>query len=1068
MSYSTTRYSALLIPDHRISESTRWAAHSTITQAGPLPGVPEPQQATAAVLKASGSQSSGATLDVIAVRGGFAGPDSARFAWKQTADSAYRGWDLPYIPHGWEAVAYTSAANSYLDPHALTLADGTILVAFGTISGSTVSISVGGRNATTGAAITPVVVYTGTHTATQVARGPCLVLLPSGRVLLYHWIAGATDYSFQVRMHYSDDDGATWTMGAARCLAASLDGASGDALPRLRAAYHEMLGQMLLVAHVVDVSTTYDDRVFQWASSDGGASFTLVASHTGNTANTNSGGYVECAYAAGGLVMFYALKSSDACACIQLGSAYTDFTTEPSVNPFTDDIAVQSGGIFTYGDLAVCVDDRGWLWALYNEPTTRHGRGSFSSDGGVTWTTLNSEADDHAWLHHHDAATYAANYSACWQRGRIVVMHNFAASPGTNDPSLCALYLGGYTTIPMPTQVNAAAVMRSQIGVALSWVPMDNPAATAWSATGTSSTEALTGGYLDLGTTANSKYYGNANLDYTTGTIVRASWSHTSGTISQVRILSDDGATASYALEVSLSTTAITMTDVVGAATVATAASTTGVRYDVLIALLGSHATVWWRTFSTMEDVEWTLLGTTTTLTSGGGGSTNAVRFGIITSSTSRSRWYEVHATAYASATAGIHLADVPSSPTFLHGFPMSADRYAYVDDGVTLAMQDGPAAAGDEWDVATRYQYPIRNLLLTESGARRQWRSTSLTEVIAAYQVDTLADADGLGDMYGVFLLGANVQRIKVEARIATVWTTLGGGGYQSMTWQSLTYTRAGNSVELTAYPSGPVWIEEDELVGQVFGFDATDAAIITRNTAGLISTTASTVKRPRLFFSTLDGTEPSSGSDGRIHLASSLAYYSLAGVQFDGLRVSLSKGTGSHPDMPEGYFRGKILIGHMVPLGWRYDNGRQITHGPNVEVFEAPDRSIRTRSRGPHQREWALSWDSTDTLPLEAGTDDYVVASAASNAEPVSMRHDTPLWLPSLLRHLDGPSTPLVYIPTLRAVSASGDSTVRLPRHLAPAVVRIVGNVRTTHVMGDEETGMVVRSSITLREDV
>ena len=64
-------FRGLLIPDDRFKAEEISTADGTFTQAGPRPGVPDPQDNTDMVLHSSGDQSVAQDLQILALKGGF-------------------------------------------------------------------------------------------------------------------------------------------------------------------------------------------------------------------------------------------------------------------------------------------------------------------------------------------------------------------------------------------------------------------------------------------------------------------------------------------------------------------------------------------------------------------------------------------------------------------------------------------------------------------------------------------------------------------------------------------------------------------------------------------------------------------------------------------------------------------------------------------------------------------------------------------------------------------------------------------------------------------------------------
>jgi hypothetical protein len=178
---SRDHYQGLLIEDSRISI---WDAQTTATEAGPKPGVPEPQNQTGMTLQASGSQSANKDLRIRTQRGGFSEPDGAGFCWKNNADTLWRGRDVPGIITHYDVLKwsdFTVPRKWYIQPHAITLEDESILCAFYERDDSEAlpfSVTVGKRS---GGAWTYVRVNTTATqpTADEAEFHPCLCLLPS-------------------------------------------------------------------------------------------------------------------------------------------------------------------------------------------------------------------------------------------------------------------------------------------------------------------------------------------------------------------------------------------------------------------------------------------------------------------------------------------------------------------------------------------------------------------------------------------------------------------------------------------------------------------------------------------------------------------------------------------------------------------------------------------------------------------------------------------------------------------------------------------------------------------------
>jgi len=189
-----TQYQGLALPDTRASV---WAAESSYTQAGPTPGIPVADNSTNMVLQSSGTQSASKSLDIRSSKGGLVtGDEGARYIWKNTTDSSssYRGWDAPSVLTSFESVRWTDASGVLkytTEPDAVTLANQVVLVAYASRDTSRSSGEYGVEvsiRATAGTWSNVTVFATSFATPANQLRSPCLVVLPSGRVLCLFWI----------------------------------------------------------------------------------------------------------------------------------------------------------------------------------------------------------------------------------------------------------------------------------------------------------------------------------------------------------------------------------------------------------------------------------------------------------------------------------------------------------------------------------------------------------------------------------------------------------------------------------------------------------------------------------------------------------------------------------------------------------------------------------------------------------------------------------------------------------------------------------------------------------------
>ena len=217
--YIPTALRGLLLHDARICEANRI---TTTSSAGPSYGTAAPdgtprarvETYTGAADAAGGTAGSGyGERWIESTRAGTAlpGQGAAQIAWSETDGGTQRGWMPPKIVTGFSWFAYESATLPYAQPHAITLQDGSLLVAYvRETSGASTNIRCK-RTAPESTVSSEVLISDDLYLQYSLAThdmGPALVQLPDGRVLCF-FLTTRNAYQMQVAM--SDDNGSTWT-----------------------------------------------------------------------------------------------------------------------------------------------------------------------------------------------------------------------------------------------------------------------------------------------------------------------------------------------------------------------------------------------------------------------------------------------------------------------------------------------------------------------------------------------------------------------------------------------------------------------------------------------------------------------------------------------------------------------------------------------------------------------------------------------------------------------------------------------------------------------------------------
>lgn len=1082
------------------SGGTRLAALPT---GGNLPGVPEPAQDTEMVLQASGSQSRNQELRIQTQTGGFADRLGASFVWKYNGDPAtgWRGWDAPTLLTGWEPVEW-SDADEWRYPHAVTLTDDTVVMVLQKgAAGGSVYLYTYTRDPEDGSFTSSLLISLGTQNQDS---QPCLCVLPSGRVLLYTWVEDTDAESSNVRMYFSDDDGGTWSLGSYAVLPESVStvsGATGYDTGRLRAAYKD--GQVLLVASITSNDTTEQcqDVLVQFASSDLGSNFVEVDRTDKEVAPTQGGNYQDLVVVDGYFILTYLDLTSASPVSVRLASAYTSFVA--SGEAIEADAGTEAWGTldgsskyFTAGDLACWRDEAGHVYLTGRQPTVGQQWVVLRSiDAGQTWEKLarsSMTGGAGKWWDASDTSTYPSGACAVWQRARALIIHGHASNPSTYSQSISISYLGGYSTVTMPSY-EAIRDQRLQVTWSTTYLPFDLPSDVGWTKTTTGApTEDLSAGQLvtTVTTTQAISYAQTPSGTVDHGIIATVIVAVPSGRADfRVRL---GNATHGYEVEVRITDTTVSAYDVValGGTIIGSAATYAGSAVQVLVAMIGDQVTVWYRVYSATHDRVWVEVAQTAVLTDDAGATftTNRVRFGTATggAATRTHTWRMVaFVTDEASATnyVGTNIFN-QENPGELFGRPYASEPL-YVDDGVLVKAVDGPTVRGDQWDINTRYTYDPSHLLPQVTPSRRRvWRSAPITELNAstawihlAWRLDT--DGDGsylsedsllLNDLIALYLDGAKCADLRIGLWYDGAWHEVATTSIEQF---------AGNRVGNVLRPAGSSatggkW-RVDEAAGCGIGFyDAGYTAAawtgsITSNTEGITNPDSATARRARFLLADPDSassTSPYVGIWPSRHLI--IIHPSGYDSAIRGVRVRIPvTSAAGYPGRPaSGFYEiAKVCFGpvHVPGQDWSWD--RAITTSPNVETSTAADGSRRTRVLGPTTRTIEVNWaDGIDMSgQRSAANPDYLKGSANTSAEPVAFAYDVPEKLGDLVSHLDGSDRIVCYIPRIEydsSSTSSGDYDQDYADRARGVIYgRITSPVRIEQVLGEDYESEIYR---------
>ena len=457
------------------------------------------------------------------------------------------------------------------------------------------------------------------------------------------------------------------------------------------------------------------------------------------------------------------------------------------------------------------------------------------------------------------------------------------------------------------------------------------------------------------------------------------------------------------------------------------------------------------------------------------------------------SRWYYVQAGAHNDATGPV--CAVPHTNDWI-GFTSPQDlgpRFysgsaLYVSDGVKLKAKDGPSAKGDTWKIQTRYDFGIENVHHEISASpARVWRSTgTAAEAQIRWDVDANAAAYTPGAALAVYLGNVNFRQCVLQGYDQSgAWVDLA----TIDTRQQVHFLRKGNTV--SADTSGtthrsPHFHTYNSLAGSRFVFNPAassanpDPFPILSNTEGVFSNTATAAAVSKSPILRLDGDVSSMPANGvgEIWYKDVLTVvHVLAANSYQRFRIKIPTtiaGGSTLNGTYEGYWQiGTVIIGHLAIFGRQYAQGHIRQISPNADLQTQRGGTRRATRLGPARRSVEFAWaDSIDVTQIQEANPapDYFKIRTLATSDPVATVADTAWQMEGLISSLDGPVTPVVYVPAVSVVTTAGTTTETILDPNRMLYGRIVSDrYRIENVLGSEWADEVVTASaIRIDEEV
>ena len=1039
----------------------------TGTPVGPLPG--EVLEADGQTSEASWTTSGtilGATSPALDLRVARAGlPGDAQILWREDGGSHYYGWDALHVAHHLRRLADTG--DAWRASSAIRLADGTALAA---LSRGDEGISVW-RSADPDNRIQ---VYSRSAPLPAGELHAALLQLPSGRVLLLHWLV--RDGTLQIRAWRSDDSGATWSLHQRAVLAAGLDTATYTPY-RLRAA---VVGDaVLLLAHVLHSAP--QDRIVQWASSDGGASFVQIVEWDGQAR-----GWPEILVSGGRAVVVYlAYRSASAPNVLPyrraLASAYesiADADSAAAVDVADFEWGTYSGGEITTGELAA-LEDGETLWIYGQNHEGGHSReihAAISRDGGDSWTVAGSSAAGieagRVWAG-GSSSVYPADLVAAPWLGGAILLHRWQ---GGDDPDgLFGLEVGGYRGLTLPAAEEGDDTPEDQTSWTRTWLPAAEPdaldAATWTEVLSGSPSVTVDGAELEI-VSGSAGHAVNWNAAPTTslarGLLVEADV--TPGTAKAfVDVAVGSGSDRYYVRASWDGASTWTLRDMIGSSDLGIV-STTGssaTRHRLLIALDSGGALL--QVSEVLEDdagEDGGEIGRVTGTPAGSGAAgTDLVSFGMLTGSLSGQRcaW---HGIAWAEGTDTGDGLSGGQTLSERQGRPVSAIP-VWIARGLHLAATGGVAGVGERWSVASRYRYDGSHSDPSVAPSVRVPARWTAAPTLTWTWSDSLARTPLA--LPALYLERFNFRRAILEYRDSSgTWQSL--GLLDLALASGLGWRRTGASIRANAAGSSSKRISTESLVGGYLVHAVplgTDRVWpIRHNNGGRFNDGSTSGQLARFDVAGALSGDPTSGTTGAILPPRVLIVLppSLLSTPFRALRLSPSSNGAAAEDADSGeayYQIGSALMGLLYPFGRQYSHGRvsevasagEVTRGLSGAVLAA-------RRRGEARYAAEFSWsDAQDEYPLALGTIPVEGVYGHALATPAAV-------LPDLQGVIErcGQDVPVVYVAALTLASET-DPTVHHGDRRDLLRGLISSEVFRLDTVWGEEGGGEVRRGGTLR---
>ena len=1080
---------------HDIDQTNINMTDSTFTQSGNRAGDPVPQQASALVLRATGEQTAGSDLQIRTNKSGHAGA-KGEFVWiDNTVSSEPFGRDIPAHITGYDVADFGSSTSSYKYPNSIALDDGTLYVVVYAKEAAwlTPRIYAYHRSEDTDT-YTAINIYAYPTTPSQTMRATTCKL-PNGNLLLMFTVddnqIGLADPRLNLRSYISKDDGATWSLLSDRVIDTSITlGTTGATYQVKGIKVAAVAGQvMLLVETFYNTSggSTFQNRLWQFASVDGGATFTRVT-----TSNDFANGFyrVSLAVRKNSFVVSYIATVNES-HYIEIPHAFYSIQSARTSSLFVDqtltsNVASGTANALADGEMSMCIDDNDNIFVYYklygaSNPTMV---ARYSTDG-LTFNFFGNNIAQSYWYTINDTSgtvEMPKEINAIAVTGRVAIAHNYHTAL-TSDETLAVIFLGGYSTLTMP-YLDTSPNTYKKAKWSSTYVPYNEPSTmSAFSVSGTG-TDSISTGRLYVNTTAATYrlYKQSFTTDMSEGVIIRFRFDvsfggTTTGDGRIVDIVLGDGA-QEYHARLRIGTASMQLYDVHGTSNIGSTMAISGVT-EVIMAVANNDVQVWFFNAATVFNRRYTPGASSTTLTNGGAGITGAdIIFGHgNVGAIVRTYWHEFHVGVDLQTGEQMALA-APDLSAML--YPPSG-QYIYVADGVRITTADGPAIINDEYNIKTRYTFGIDKVFYSNHPSTKTgWRSASVASgAIPAQEIvfDTLKDMQGspFANYAGIaiHMQGLNAGQFKIYSKE-------GAGAYTLRatvdTRIQFFYNAQSNALIVSEVTQNGTYINFNECAGWSIEIkdDAAPATTYTKvvtNTEGALTRDGTRIPKTPVFYveDTFSNTDPNTSDQfARLIPPNITIVINMTGAPtYDKIKIEFV----SAENKDKFFSCSHLSIGPVVIPGQQYGRGRTISRDSGTVSEELLSGAIYSRNLRDSKRTLRVSWsDPIDirTLSGSSVAPDYIKLNSNAVSMPVASVFDVPGMMLGLITRLQGQMRPLVYLPNIDTSStAVTPYAVTYKRDDEHMLAVLQGDISVESVIGDELIDEALRvSTIVLRE--